>query len=55
MLLAAILPEPMALITVASPVAMSPPAYTASKLVFPVFLSIAIMPPLNVSSPLVVA
>ena len=37
--LAARLPAPMALMTVAAPVATSPPAYTPSKLVFPTSLT----------------
>ena len=39
MALAARLPAPMALMTVAAPVATSPPAYTPSKLVLPTSLT----------------
>ena len=50
---AAVLPAPMAKMTVAAPVTASPPAYTFSRLVSP--FSSAMMPPhFSVSSPSVV-
>jgi hypothetical protein len=52
---AAFLPAPMAAITVAAPVAISPPAHTLSLDVLPVALSMTILPFLPMVKPVVVA
>ena len=54
MALAAVLPAPIAKITVAAPVTASPPAYTPSREVAPVASSIIIPPQRCVSNPFVV-
>ena len=54
MALAAALPAPMALMTVAAPVTASPPAYTPSRLVLPSSPSVTMQPCLLVSRPGVV-
>jgi len=52
---AALLPAPMAAITVAAPVAISPPAHTLSLDVFPVAKSVVMFPFLPMVNPAVVA